>query len=218
MSMPMRTEAVCAMCGCESDQIILASTNTFGGTPDLDLRPAEMMRSTMSMWLQECPHCGYISGRLSEKADITKDFFRSSSYTSCDGLKFKNGLAKRFYRHHLIKAAVGNNEGAYAAALRAAWCCDDCGDAKNAIYCRLLALEWLEKLMQEGGKQPEELHLIRADILRRSGKFDQLIAEYEGKVFSEDILNSIAAFQVEKAKQCDSACYRVQDVKTDTDK
>lgn len=47
MSLPLFTNNKCAVCGKESEQITLASTNTFG-SPDLDLRPPEMKRSTMS--------------------------------------------------------------------------------------------------------------------------------------------------------------------------
>ena len=46
MSLPMRIKQKCSVCAQESEQTVLASTNTFGGGPDLDLRPAEMMRST----------------------------------------------------------------------------------------------------------------------------------------------------------------------------
>lgn len=37
----------CAVCGAKSRYNVIASTNTFGGGPDLDLRPPEMERSTM---------------------------------------------------------------------------------------------------------------------------------------------------------------------------
>jgi len=214
MSMPIRLTRTCAVCGGESEQIGLASTNTFGGTPDLDLRPPEMMRSTMAWWLQECPHCGYIAPDLKDEPIITEEFLQNERYTLCDGLNFANLLTKRFYRYHLTNIAAGDNEGAYAAALRAAWCCDDYRDKENAKHCRLLALEYLEKVIQKGSV-PDELFLVKADLLRRSGRFDQLIAEFEGRNFSNDTLNSIAAFQVERAKQSDTACYRVQDVKTD---
>ena len=51
----------CAVCGKISAHFEVTSTNTFGA-PDLDTRPPEMMRSTMDMWVQECPSCGYLSG------------------------------------------------------------------------------------------------------------------------------------------------------------
>lgn len=216
MSMPMRLTRICAVCGNESEQVGLASTNTFGGTPDLDLRPPEMMRSTMAMWLQECPHCGYIAPDLKDEPAVTKEFLQSESYTSCDGLNFTNHLTERFYRYHLINIAAGDNEGAYAAALRAAWCCDDYRDKENAKHCRLLALEHLEKVIQKGSV-PDELFLVKSDLLRRSGQFERVGAELEGKNFPNDILKAIAAFEIEKANQGDTSCYRVQDVKTDED-
>ena len=53
----------CSVCGAATKQQVLMSTNSFG-PPDLDLRPAEMERSTMSCWLQECPNCGFVSNDL----------------------------------------------------------------------------------------------------------------------------------------------------------
>ena len=37
----------CSVCGAENEMMVVASTNTFGGTMDLDTRPPEMKRSTM---------------------------------------------------------------------------------------------------------------------------------------------------------------------------
>ena len=51
-------ETECSVCGETTEQPVLMSTNSWG-YPDLDLRPPEMQRSTMHVWIQECPHCGY---------------------------------------------------------------------------------------------------------------------------------------------------------------
>src|SRR5262245_66304931 len=58
-------QVTCSVCGTSSRQDILTSTNIVG-SPDLDLRPPEMKRSTMDAWLQECPNCGFVSGNLAE--------------------------------------------------------------------------------------------------------------------------------------------------------
>ena len=54
--------------------------------------------------------------------------------------------------------------------------------------------------------------LMRADLMRRAGQFEELIAEYASVKFDEDLLNQILEFEIEKAKIKDIACYRVENV------
>ncbi|MBR4908658.1 MAG: hypothetical protein IKZ43_06585 [Acidaminococcaceae bacterium] len=46
MTTMFRQKYKCAVCGAEQEFYGIASTNSFG-SPDLDLRPPEMQRSTM---------------------------------------------------------------------------------------------------------------------------------------------------------------------------
>lgn len=57
------TSKKCLVCGTVSQFSALQSTNSFGYS-DLDFRPAEMKRSTMPYWIQECPCCGYVSSDI----------------------------------------------------------------------------------------------------------------------------------------------------------
>lgn len=211
MSLPMMITVKCAVCGAESRQRVLASSNTLGGTPDLDLRPAEMMRSTMAWWIQECPHCGYISRSLSDATKVTQDWLQQAHFTSCGGYQFSSSLAARFYKFYLINLADQSAAAAYYAAIRAAWACDDAQDLENAIHCRRCALAELETLLTLPDIS-EDLFVVKADLLRRTGQFDVLISEYAEKRFSNDLLNQIVAFQIEKARQGDMQCYRIEDV------
>ena len=206
----MNVERVCYVCGKMSKQTVLVSTNRFG-SPDLDLRPPEMERSTMAWWIEECPHCGYAAPDLSEKTAITKEWLNNGQYISCDGRNFANTLAERFYKHYLISSANADNKAAFYAVLHAAWACDDVEDVDNAMYCRQKALEELSKFVVNNDEK-ETLLLVRADLLRRTRQFDLLVKEYEGQIFSEELLNKIATFQVKKAKEQDIACYTVADV------
>ena len=210
MSMHMNVERVCYVCGKMSKQTVLVSTNRVG-SPDLDLRPPEMERSTMAWWIEECPHCGYAAPDLSEKTAITKEWLNNGQYISCDGRNFANTLAERFYKHYLISSANADNKAAFYAVLHAAWASDDVDDIINAIYSRKKALELFQKLVFADDEE-ETYSLMRADLLRRTGQFELLIKEYEKKTFSDKLLNKIAVFQVEKAKQRDTACYTVADV------
>lgn len=210
MSNVNKVEKMCYVCRKTSKQDVLISTNRFGA-PDLDLRPPIMERATMAWWIEKCPHCGYVASDLSEQTTITQEWLKNNQYVSCDNRNFANSLSASFYRQYLISVAINNHESAFYAVLHAAWDCDDEEDVDNAIYCRKKALEELSKFVVEDDKK-ETFLLMRADLLRRSGQFDLLIKEYEGKIFSEEILNKIAAFQIEKAKEQDVACYTIKDI------
>ncbi len=209
MSSLIDMEKMCAVCGKKSIQEGIASTNEFGSR-DLDLRPAEMMRSTMKWWLEECPYCGYVANDLSEKTVIIKDWLKNNRYSSCDNRNFANTLVEKFYKYFLINMINNNHKSAFYAVLHAAWACDDEEDVYNAMYCRQKALE-LSKFVVDNDEK-ETLLLMRADLLRRTRQFDLLVKEYEGQIFSDELLNKIATFQVEKAKKQDTACYKVADV------
>ena len=102
MSMPFVIKQTCFVCGKESSVTVMASTNTLGGTPDLDLRPAEMMRSTMPRWIQECPHCGYIAGSLDKETTVTQKWLKGMHFISCGDRWFRSDLAEKFYKYYLI--------------------------------------------------------------------------------------------------------------------
>lgn len=210
MSRPIDVKKRCYVCGKISEQTVLASTNQFGA-PDLDLRPPEMARNTMWWWLEKCPYCGYVANDLSKQTTITKEWLKNNQYSSCDNRNFTCTLAETFYKHYLINVANNNSKSAFYAVLHTAWVCDDADDVDNAIHCRKKALEELSKFVVNNDEK-ETFLLMRADLLRRTGQFELLIKEYDGKVFSEELLNKIASFQVEKAKEQDTACYTVKDI------
>ena len=78
---------------------------------------------------------------------------------------------------------------------------------EDARACRKEALRILENVHAETDADKERLLLIKADLLRRAGMFDELAAEYgESRTGSPDIDNVIA-FQLQKAKEKDTDCY-----------
>lgn len=212
MSSMVPVKCKCAVCGATKEYMCLASTNTFGGGPDLDLRPAEMQRSTMHSWIHECPKCGYISGDVSNATAVTKEWLQSAKYLTCDGISFVSDLAKRFYKYYLINLQDQNTEDAFYAVLHAAWACDDKNDTINAKHCRELAIHLATALIAENHENKDNIQLMRADLMRRAGWFDQLIAIYSSVHFDEELLNQILKFEIEKAQNKDTSCYRVEDV------
>lgn len=203
MTMIIPEPVKCPICKNDFEINILASTNMMC-SPDLDLRPGEMQRSTMNTWIHECPNCGYVASDFNETPEVTKDFIQSDSYKNCDNHEFKHHLAKRFYRQYLIS---NDNKEKYYSLLHCAWACDDRDDLENSILIRRKCLEYLDSLDLN-----DDILLQRADILRRSNQFDTLIEEYSTRSFPEDIYNKICTFQVEKAIQKDNGCYTVEDV------
>ena len=204
MTTMRKEKCKCAMCGAENEYNVIMSTNTFG-SPDLDLRPPEMQRSTMSLWVQECNQCGYVSAEIADKTKIAPEFLKSEEYVSCSGIKFKSKLAARFYKYYLLNNSGNKNkEKAFFAVLHAAWACDDADDYDNANKCRTIALSLHPTLPQD-----ENFRVMKMDLLRRSGQFEALSKEYSSVEFSQDILNQIAKFQLRKAAEGDRSCYTV---------
>lgn len=201
----------CSVCGAVNEFTVLASTNQFG-SPDLDLRPAPMKRFTMGHWYQECPNCGYISREVSDFCGVDPSFLKSDEYLSCEGIDFKSELAVKFYRYYMIKLKDHSLSGAFDAVLYAAWACDDENDQENAVLCRKKAIPIMSELLSGPRKNDSTFLLMKADILRRAGCFEQLLSEYRDVEFHDRLLDQILAFELDKAKQQDTACYRVTDV------
>ena len=199
----------CFVCGHKSEQRVLTSTNAFG-SPDLDLRPPEMKRSTMPMWIQECPYCGYISESLDDDTDIKSTFLKTDEYLSCSNIAFKSELAKKFYKYYMINLFDKNEEDAFYAVLHAAWACDDVTDYENAIYCRKLAINEIDKIIKNNYN--ETLKVQKADLLRRACLFETVIDEYKNLAFEDETLKKIILFQIDKSKEKDNNCYTVADV------
>ncbi|MBQ9390284.1 MAG: hypothetical protein IJR27_06610 [Synergistaceae bacterium] len=210
----------CSVCGTENEFSVLSSTNAFGPS-DLDLRPPEMKRSTMPMWVQECSNCGYAASDIKDPLGTSPEFLKSEGYISCEGTAFKSRLAARFYRQYMIARKCDDPMTAFNAALHAAWSCDDADDYEGAKICREKAAVLAEKLiaderLNESGR--ESITLMRADILRRAGHFEEVIRGYSNVKFSGktgnnyEVMNKVVKFEVEKAKERDVKCYTVSDV------
>ena len=209
MSTIYPSQCKCSVCGEESEQLELMSTNSFG-SPDLDLRPSQMQRGTMPFWIQKCPHCGYISGSIEDEAGIDKGFLASQEYRTCSDIGFQADLSKDFYRYYLINTARQKTNQAFYAILYAAWSCDDAGDTANAVHCRKLAIAEIEKMISQTDDETRKIQ--RADLLRRAGLFDVVINEYSDLHFEDEMLEKVVRFQIEKAKQKDTNCYTLSDV------
>ncbi len=210
MSTFYRKSCRCAVCGRENEYEEIGSTNAFGA-PDLDLRPPQMQRDTMFLWVHECPDCGYTAASVDDETSVDAEFLNSPEYRSCDGIVLKSSLAVRFYKLYKIKLRDGNRRAAFFAVLHAAWACDDSGDEENAIRCRTLALRQISELIEENTDDRDTLVVLKADLLRRADMLDELREEYASVSFEDETLNKIVAFHLSLADLGDTTCYTVQD-------
>lgn len=204
-------ECTCAVCGNVFDVRMIGSTNSFG-SPDLDLRPPEMMRSTMMFWVQRCPRCGYAAKSVSEGEFIRKEWLESEKYCSCDGIQFKSELAATFYQAYLTAVEVGKTVSEIMEYITAAaWSCDDANDRENAVHCRLLAAQHIPEAIRIQPERRDDLLVQKADFLRRAGAFEQLRSEYAELQTGKDLLDKIIRFQLKLAESGDCSCYTVKD-------
>lgn len=215
------SECKCCVCEATAHYNCLGSTNTFGGCPDLDTRPPEMARSTIGLWVHECPECGYAAPDVEDVYEFDHALLESDRYKNCDGIVFKSKSTERFYRRYMITESVHDYSNAFQAALWAAWMCDDTDDKENAVLCRKKAVAQLNMFLESKKdietEQYNTLRVMKADLMRRAGMFDEVISEYSDKTLNDKLLDSIIAFTLEKAKEHDAECYTVDDVSDETE-
>ena len=165
----------------------------------------------MHVWIQECPHCGYVAGDLSDELEISKDYLKCEEYRTCEGNDFKSDLSKRFYKLHMIGRESGNAEKAFYSLRNCIWKCDDVQD-ELAVEMRKRAVELADELIERDTEDKEILILMKADFLRRSGQFDRLVEEYENIALDDENCDKILRYQIEKAKEQDDKCYTTEEI------
>ncbi len=208
----------CAICRATSKQVVLMSTNTFGGSPDLDMRPPEMKRSTLCFEIQTCPSCGYCAPSISESAGELSAVVNSDEYRQ----QLKNqdfpDLADQFLSYSILKVNDNNHIAAAWASLRAAWVCDDSDNSvKSAEYCRRRALDQFAKAAVNGQEFDAPIgtrEALMVDLYRRTGQFVEARSMcYEGlKTNPEEYLQNILLFQLQLITKQDVACHGISEV------
>lgn len=200
-------ECKCGVCGTKFQVNAIMSTNCFG-SPDLDMRPPEMERSTMHFWVRTCPECGYVNSDIEKRAKKHRDYIKSEAYRECQGNRFTDDLSKHFYQFALILIQEKKLEDAFFAFLHAAWAADDSRDTEGARICRNKAIELYDQFKKTNS---EDTFVIRADILRRAGRFDEVVNQYSGFKSDKPLLNKVIQFQIERASVGDDTVYTVEE-------
>ncbi len=203
----------CAHCGAKVKCDVLNSTNEFG-SPDLDLRPAEMARSTMGTWLQQCPHCHFVNSDLNEPLATADQLLASEAYRKLINDAGIPELAKRFACYALLVEGA-DPMGAAEATLRAAWACDDADDRERAARFRSQSADYvLAKLPVVDRDAQLTLRVRLVDILRRASRFDEakmLLVELKAdpEVIANKILAAVVSFEAGLCAKADVEGYTI---------
>lgn len=197
--------------------MLLTSTNRFG-VPDLDTRPPEMMRSTMHLWIQRCPSCGYCAPDVSKAIPNAEVMVKSPAYVAQLASADYPELANSFLCLSILEESMSEYASAGWACIRAAWACDDADNQYGAVQCRLRAAGLLDRARDHdqrfAGQEGAEEALL-ADLFRRAGQFDraiQLCDEGLQKEKSlEPVILDILDFQKSLIRKADTTCHQVRE-------
>ena len=203
------TEIVCSVCGKKSEHTVITKGNS-DGIPDIDLRPPEPHRSSMKYWVMECPECGYCNGSLETPAEFDRSNLESKEYKTLGGLETENELVSRFVKKALVNIKNRNYTEALQSYLYAAWVFDDEKDDEKAKECRNEALSIMEnsKVCDDN----ENMYLLRADLLRRTGQFEKVISDYSERFFQSPLMLIISQYSVKLAKNGDSSVHNMSEL------
>lgn len=211
MSTFSKLKEKCFLCNKVSEQTEINSTNSFGSS-DLDLRPPEMQRSTMSFWIKECPTCGYVNFSLTKESPLKKTKVLEIYSTLSEQLNNMNIFSKEAYK--FLKAAkffeaTNNDMAAFDNYRYAAWVYDDEQNFEGGFYIRNLIIEKINVFLEK--KFNSISFIIKLDYLRRNKMFDDVINQsYDQKALNK-IEIEVVKFIKKLATKKDSNVYTVED-------
>ena len=214
----------CPVCAHSFEQMVLASTNTFGGSMDLDTRPPEMERSTMGSWTRVCPECD------ARWCDWTSDFadvlladpafalevIESEEYKAELARDDCPDLASDLRAAALLAERTGELVEAGWCMLYAAWQCDDAEASDEAGLARVRAANLFTRARDAGvplAEDPGAGEAILADAYRRAGRHEQAIAECDRGIEADavDVIRVVLDCERALARRGDTACYTLED-------
>ena len=212
-----RHDMTCAVCGHETETIVIGSTNQFGAS-DLDFRPPEMARSTIDYWLHECASCGCCAVDLARLDPRVPDIVRRPAFRAMRaGLGDLSDSARKFRTATFIACELGDYAGAFLRALHEAWVHDDETDDIRARAVRLDAVDFLHQVHQSGLRVYPEMgadEVVVVDLFRRAGEFDRAAAICSD-VLSKPCPNEVRVvleFQRSLCDRRDSDCHTMDEV------
>jgi hypothetical protein len=211
----------CAHCGAVNEVCLIASTSAFGPM-DLDMRSPPPARHTLGQQIRQCQACLFCSPDLANAQGVDRGPVGSAPYRLLLEDAAFPPLARRFRAYGHLAEAGGNMQRSAWSSLRAAWVCDDAGldHAAAAISCRTRTLQALDRLHAQGqafcaDRQTDEI--LRLDLLRRAGRFDEVLDAVAGLQAGTlpPTLACIARYQARLAGSADRARHTVDDALPD---
>lgn len=164
-------EVNCAICGNETEQRSIGSSSTFG-SHDLDLRPPELLRYTMNLWVQECPRCKYVSDDIAVMLPGAETVVTAVEYTEAGKGKDLPKLAVKFERFAMLVAIDPIRAG--QALLHGAWVCDDYRRDSVAQAYRCESAEFFASAdFSPRGERGMQLQVVLVDIWRRARCYEE---------------------------------------------
>lgn len=205
----------CFLCGTESVHTGVISTASLGST-DLDSRPPEPERSSLSYWIHTCPSCRYSAPDLSEGEKSYEAVVRSEEYSKILDNPAYPKLAGQFLCWAFLQESRKEFEKAGWAAIHAAWACDDAGFEEGSTASRKRASELLMKARENSQWFAEDAGMeeaILVDLLRRAGQFDEAlkICQDRLKKEPEETVRIILLYQQALIEKLDSRRHTVSD-------
>ena len=205
----------CAVCGSVNAFMGIASTNAFG-SHDLDTRPPEMQRSTISTWVQRCPECGYCANRLDEAPAEAKAVVESSDYRHQLARDDCPELANAFLCLRLIAEKAGAIQEAAWACIHAAWACDDAANDLAASHCRLQAVGLIRRLHEQNltlAEQPGADQAMLTDLLRRAGRLEEAldVADHAIAGVDNDLIRAVLRYEKALIALGDVGVHRIEE-------
>ena len=204
----------CPLCARKFNAFAL-STISSGRTFDLDFRPHGPQRAAIGAGLFPCPDCGFVTKESDhgitdpQLQKRLQQMIRSEDYIH-PLFGTIEGRGKTCMQRAYIEDLIHPGNG-YEYYLQAAWAADDANGKKNAAALRELALLSLARKQTLS----EEEELIRIDLLRRTGQFEEARAHCrkEGK---SPLFSLIAAVQMRLLEEKDESCHAFAETGTES--
>lgn len=211
-------EQVCAVCGTESEHLVVASTNA--SDLELDGRPLGTARESAYGRALRCPTCGHCSPCLEFSFEGLPGLVHSDGYQAILSDRRYPKSAREALCAAIVTVCAGYPSDAFRFHMMATWDCDEAGKAKEALECRRLALRDLDELHAQDclvGDEMVDDVLLRVDILRRSGEFGpakELCSTLlsEGHLESEDQRLQVAEFELHLLRSGDASAHAFGEV------
>lgn len=167
-------ELECAICHKTSEHEQVDRIHLMG-FKDLDTRPPEMLRSTLRVWVDECPHCGYCAQEMGEKHERAPDVIKRREYRATRNNPDLPRLVNRFLCWAMIQVATGDLRGGAWSTIHAAWACDDDGLQEQAKSMRVKAVVAYEQALEVGQAtlQVGADQAVMVDLLRRASELER---------------------------------------------